>query len=126
MSCVETSCLGIGRKNFRSPEEDEDLGADPVGQALTAYRFDKAFLITDHQGETVRSYRKWIERRSRGAEPRVPCEQLTGPTDFVEIYVATVPACSMALADKIRAVQLVDVPNYQTLTNWTKRYGMGA
>ena len=35
-------------------------------------------------------------------------------------------ALEEAHGNKTRAAQLVGLPNYQTLTNWTKRYGVGA
>ena len=96
----------IGHTDLRAPEEKADIGVGPVVQALSARTFDRAFLITDHQGEAIRSYRKWLEQHSGGADLQWLHEELTGPTDFGEIYVAAVRTCSMALADRNRETSL--------------------
>ena len=96
----------IGHTDLRAPEEEEELGVGPVAQALMARSFDRAFLITDHQGENVRSYRKWLERRCGGADLHWPYEALRGPTDFGDIYLAAVRVCKMAVADRIKETSL--------------------
>ena len=89
----------IGHTDLRAPEEDADIGAGPVAQALSERSFDHAFLITDHGHDAVRSYRKWLQERAGGADLHWLHEKLTGPTEFGEIYVAAVRACELALAD---------------------------
>jgi len=90
----------IGHTDLRAPAEDADVGVGPVAQSLSARRFDRALLITDHQGDVLGAYRKWIEKHSGGADLQWLHEELTGPTDFGDIYVAAVRACKTALADK--------------------------
>ena len=89
----------IGHTDLRAPEEDADIGVGPVAQALSGRSFDRAFLITDHGHDAVRSYRKWLRERAGGADLHWLHETLTGPTEFGEIYVASVRACELALAD---------------------------
>ena len=57
------------------------------------------FLLTDH-GDEAATYVRWLETRSGATEINLLPEQLTGPTDFGEIYGAAVRACEQALATK--------------------------
>jgi DNA-binding NtrC family response regulator len=96
----------IGHTDLRAPDEGEAVGEGPVAQALGARRFDRAFLVSDHQGEAVRRYTRWLEARAAGVELQVLHERLSGPTEFGEIYAAAVRACTKALADGPRATSL--------------------
>ena len=96
----------IGHTDLRAPKEEKELGVGPVAQALMAHKFDRTFLITDHQDEVVRLYRRWLEKRSGVTNLHVLREKLSGPTDFGEIYVAAVRACEQALADGPRDTSL--------------------
>ena len=96
----------IGHTDLRAPKEEKELGVGPVAQALIAHEFDRAFLITDHQDEVVRLYRRWLEKRSGVTNLHVLREKLSGPTNFGEIYVAAVRACEQALADGPRDTSL--------------------
>ena len=78
-------------------EASATAGAGPVAQALEAIPFDAAFLLTDHDAEPT-DYLRWLSARAGGAEITVLREQLTGPTEFGEIYTAAVRACEQALA----------------------------
>ena len=88
----------IGYADLRAPAEEDVLGAGPIAQALIAREFDHAFLITDHQGEAIGGYRQWLQKRCGATKLRLLYEQLTGPTEFGEIYIAAVRACEIALA----------------------------
>ena len=94
----------IGHTDLRATAEEQIIGAGPVAQALTARRFDEAFLITDHEDE--RRYITWLEKRSKGTKLHVLRQALTGPTEFGEIYVAAVRACQTALADAAGDISL--------------------
>ena len=89
----------IGHADLRAVEENATVGVGPIAQALDARRFDAAFLLTDH-GDEAATYVRWLEARSRGTEISLLPEQLTGPTEFGEIYRAAVRACEQALATK--------------------------
>lgn len=89
----------IGHADLRAVEENATVGVGPIAQALDARRFDAAFLLTDH-GDEAATYVRWLEARSGGTEVSLLPEQLTGPTEFGEIYGAAVRACEQALATK--------------------------
>ena len=87
----------IGHADLRAPEETAVEAVGPVAQALGARAFDRAFLVTDHDGEPIRRYREWLDARVGGTVLSLLHEPLTGPTDFGEIYKAAVRACEQAL-----------------------------
>ena len=73
------------------------MGVGPVAQALETITFDVAFLLTDHDAEAI-GYLRWLKARVGRTEINVLRQQLTGPTEFGEIYTAAVRACEQALA----------------------------
>lgn len=89
----------IGHADLHAVEENATVGVGPIAQALDARRFDAAFLLTDH-GDEAATYVRWLEARSGGTAINLLPEQLTGPTEFGEIYRAAVRACEQALATK--------------------------
>ena len=78
-------------------EESETVGVGPVAQALETITFDAAFLLTDHDDEAI-GYLRWLKARVGRTEINMLRQQLTGPTEFGEIYTAAVRACEQALA----------------------------
>ncbi len=78
-------------------EESETVGVGPVAQALETITFDAAFLLTDHDDEAI-GYLRWLKARVGRTEINMLRPQLTGPTEFGEIYTAAVRACEQALA----------------------------
>ena len=87
----------LGHADLRAVEGSATVGVGPVAQALEAVPFDAAFLVTDHDAEPT-DYLRWLNARAGGTEITVLREQLTGPTEFGEIYAAAVRACEQALA----------------------------
>ena len=73
------------------------MGVGPVAQALETITFDAAFLLADHDAEAI-GYLRWLKARVGRTEINVLRQQLTGPTEFGEIYTAAVGACEQALA----------------------------
>ena len=96
----------IGHTDLRAPEEEQVTGAGPVAQALTARRFDDAYLLHDHEADAVRPYLNWLEKRCEGTTLHLLDEELTGPTRFGEIYLAAVRACETALSRRPRDTAL--------------------
>ena len=88
----------IGNTDLDAPEKEQTTGTGPVAQALMAREFDDAYLLFDHEAGAVRPYRQWLEKRCEGPTLHLLHEELTGPTQFGEIYVAAVRACETALA----------------------------
>ena len=87
----------IGHADLRAVEESETVGVGPVAQALETITFDAAFLLTDHDDEAI-GYLRWLKARVGRTEINMLRQQLTGPTEFGEIYTAAVGACEQALA----------------------------
>ena len=96
----------IGHTDLRAPEESETVGVGPVAQALVAKSYDDAFLLTDHEEETVRRYVPWLEAHDPGCAIHVLHEHLTGPTEFGEIYTVAVRACETAVAGGVEDTSL--------------------
>ena len=96
----------IGNTDLDAPEKEQTIGAGPVAQALMAREFDDAYLLFDHEAGAVRPYRQWLEQRCEGPTLHLLHEELTGPTQFGEIYVAAVRACETALAGRPRDTAL--------------------
>ena len=96
----------IGHTDLSAPEEEQAVGAGPVAQALTARTFDDAYLLFDHEADAVRAYRQWLEARCGATRLHLLRSELSGPTQFGEIYVAAVRACEKALAADARETAL--------------------
>ena len=96
----------IGHADLRAPDEPEAVGVGPVAQALIAGSYADAFLLTDHEGETVRRYVPWLEAHDAACAVHMLPERLTGPTEFGEIYAAAVRACETARARNARDTSL--------------------
>lgn len=96
----------IGHTDLRAPAESETVGMGPVAQALVTKSYNDAFLLTDHEEETVRRYVPWLETYDPGCAIHVLHEYLTGPTEFGEIYTAAVRACETAVAGGVEDTSL--------------------
>jgi len=96
----------IGHTDLRAPEEEGEVGAGPVAQALEARRFDDAYLLEDHEVGAVRRYQAWLEARVPGPRIHALREPLSGPTEFGEIYSAAGRACEKALTGAPRDTSL--------------------
>lgn len=75
----------IGHADLRAVGESATVGVGPVAQALEAGTFDTAFLLTDHDAESIGGYLPWLTERVGRTEINMLQERLTGPTEFGEI-----------------------------------------
>ncbi|MCY3759831.1 MAG: sigma-54 dependent transcriptional regulator [Gemmatimonadetes bacterium] len=96
----------IGNTDLDAPQKEQTTGAGPVAQALMAREYDDAYLLVDHKAEVGRRYRRWLQERCECATRHLLHEELTGPTQFGEIYPAAVRACETALAGGPRDTEL--------------------
>lgn len=96
----------IGHADLRAPAEETVAGIGPVAQAITTRAFEDAYLLTDQDVESVRAYRAWLEERCEGTNLRLLREELSGPTEFGEIYRAAVRSCEVAFADRAAETSL--------------------
>lgn len=95
----------VGRTDLRAPAEGDSVGLGPIAQALQAREFDEAFLLADYPEAEVGPYAKWLSSRTK-ARVELQFEQLSGPTNFGEIYEAAVRGCVRALGDRPRDTSL--------------------
>lgn len=88
----------IGLTDLRASKDNQVAGVGPIAQALNSRKFSEAFLIADHEEEAVRGYLRWLKERSSGTALHLLKEELSSPTNFGDIYLASVRACKRALA----------------------------
>jgi DNA-binding NtrC family response regulator len=73
-----------------------------VAQAIQARPFNAAFLLADQSEERVRPYIRWLGEQT-STHLHVLHENLSGPTQFGEIYEAAVRACEKAVDQRKEA-----------------------
>lgn len=79
----------IGRTDLKAAEKENMVGLGPIAQALESRTFQHAHFLNNYPDDGVSLFVRWIE--SRSAVPiSVHNVNLTGPTDFGEIYQAAV------------------------------------
>ncbi len=78
----------IGNTDLRAPAEPYQVGLGPVCQALETRQFDEAFLLSNYKNDVV-PYLNWLRSRTKTRIELVK-EELTGPTQFGEIYEAAI------------------------------------
>ncbi len=81
----------IGNTDLRAPTEEETVGLGPIGQAVAHTEYDEIALLTNYPEDATRDYLAWLRSRT-GAKIFVYQEELSGPTQFGEIYPAAVKA----------------------------------
>src|SRR5690242_11287320 len=86
----------IGHTDLRAPAESQAVGVGPIAQALDAREFDEAVLLSNYETRRVAPYLKWLRARTR-TELDVADVELSGPTEFGEIYEAAVRSVQRAL-----------------------------
>lgn len=90
---------------MRAPAESEAVGVGPIAQAIDARTFDEVYLLSDYDDKLVGPYLKWLKARTTARIEALP-EQLSGPTQFGEIYEAAVRGVQRAIGDGRREVAL--------------------
>lgn len=95
----------IGRADLRAPSEGESVGVGPIAQAVGARVFDEAYLLSDYEDKVVAPYVKWLRGRTT-TKVVISHEELSGPTQFGEIYEAAVRGVQKALGDRHRETAL--------------------
>lgn len=95
----------VGSTDLRAPTEQVTVGLGPVAQALDARAFDEVVLLSNFPKAPVDAYVRWVSGR---ASCRVTVErrELSGPTEFGEIYTAAVDVVQKVLRRNGAAVDL--------------------
>lgn len=89
----------IGAADLKAPDELATSGMGPIAQALTALRFNTAYLLSNYPGARTPPYLAWLEPQTTAA---------------IEVVTD---------GNKTQAAALLGLPSYQTLTNWLKKHG---
>lgn len=95
----------VGSTDLRAPTEQESVGLGPVAQAVTARTFDEAVLLSNYPKAPVDAYVRWLSRRA-SCRIRVDRRELSGPTEFGQIYTAAVDVVQAVLRRHGAAVDL--------------------
>jgi len=75
----------IGNTDLKASRGNADAGAGPIGQAAQSRQFKGIVLLSDHNADANRIYKKWLESKTSSAVD-IREAKLSGPTEFGEIY----------------------------------------
>lgn len=95
----------IGNTDLRAVTEGDKIGLGPIGQAISARKFDNAYLLSNYDDRLAKPYVKWLRERTK-TRIELLQERLSGPTHFGEIHEAAVRAVQRALGENPREVEL--------------------
>jgi DNA-binding NtrC family response regulator len=89
----------VGRTDLRAAAGDREAGLGPLGQAVDCSRFDEFHLLCNYPRKDMDAYLSWLRKRTpcRVVPHRV---ELSGPTNFEEIYEAVVGTVTHLLREK--------------------------
>jgi DNA-binding NtrC family response regulator len=79
----------IGSADLKAPSEGHEVGVGPIAQALSERSFDEAVLLSNYPEAKTAGYLEWIADRTPG-QVLLERRELSGPTEFGEIYEAAV------------------------------------
>ena len=86
----------VGKADLRASSE-ADSGLGPIAEAVAARSFSRILLLSNWGEEKSKSYSAWLSARTTAAVSLYQCE-LSGPTNFTEIYEIAKSAVSEAIA----------------------------
>jgi DNA-binding NtrC family response regulator len=95
----------VGSTDLRAPTDEAAVGLGPVAQAISTRRFDEVLLLSNYPKAPVEAYVRWLAGRTSG-RIRVERRELSGPTEFGEIYTAAVDVVQGVLRRYDTAVDL--------------------
>jgi DNA-binding NtrC family response regulator len=95
----------IGHTDLRARTEGDIVGLGPIAQALDARPFDEAVLLSNYDPRRIAPFVRWLRGRSHVPLDVVDAE-LSGPTEFGEIYEAAVRAVERTLGRRARETTL--------------------
>src|SRR5215813_13383943 len=96
--------IGLTDLKVARGELGDSIG--PIGQAVTKRAFSAVHLLSDHDRKADTEYLKWLATRTNVAT-KVHKIELSGPTEFGEIYEAAISVVRKVkneLGDKIHLV----------------------
>ncbi len=95
----------IGRTDLRAVSECDVVGLGPIAQAVTGISFDRLVLISNYPPDEVEAFIAWISSIKQVPVSVIPVT-LTNPTNFSEIYEASVSAIKSVYAQPGQDVSL--------------------
>ncbi len=95
----------VGSTDLRAPTEEGTVGLGPVAQAVIARNPDEVVLLSNFPKESVEMYVQWLADRVP-IRIRVEGRDLSGPTEFGEIYTSAVEVLEKVLQDNRGSVDL--------------------
>jgi transcriptional regulator with PAS, ATPase and Fis domain len=95
----------VGATDLAAPEKSGPGDVGPIMRALETGKFARVLLVTDYAKHKLEPYVRWVRGRS-DVPLAVVNEALSSPMNFGEIYEAAVRACTKALVDGRRDVDL--------------------
>ncbi len=88
----------LGATDLRAGSGETDKGLGPIGQAAAQGQgYDEIILLNNWPPSSAKEYISWL-KKNNSANILLQQVQLTGPTNFGEIY----QAASAAITDKIK------------------------
>jgi transcriptional regulator with GAF, ATPase, and Fis domain len=95
----------IGTTDLRAPDLNNESDVGPIAQALAARSFGRVLLLADQAAAQVSKFEAWLSGRT-STPIDVQRAQLSGPTNFGEIYKAAVRALDDRLVRTREQVEL--------------------
>jgi DNA-binding NtrC family response regulator len=92
----------IGTQDLKATGAGANAQLGPIGRAITDRAFDRVLLLANQNPQEVQRYVQWLGERS-DAQIELHQVTLTSPTDFGEVYAATLNALE-ALRSKLNEV----------------------
>ena len=86
----------IGQTDLNASQGDVTAGLGPVAQAIEQQEFDRAVLLSNYPEKNSSAYVRWLKQRALCPVDH-RAVQLSGPTNFGEIYEAVVAQVSSLL-----------------------------
>ena len=79
----------IGRTDLRAVTENETIGLGPLAQAVRSLPFDEVILLCDYPLSEGQTFISWLRTHKELPVTLKPAN-LSGPTDFADIYEAAI------------------------------------
>jgi len=102
---IKTLISWIGVADINASKGVQQSGLGPIGQAITAFSFDRLVLLNDFDKKTGSNYANWINKKFE-SQVSILNENLSSPTDFGDIYKAASKAIANQIDENSESCQL--------------------
>lgn len=87
----------VGNTDLNAAGGDVTAGLGPIGQAVAVRNYSQITILSNYAKDKSEAYLKWVHGRTSGSLCELYTVALTSPTDFTEIYEASVKSVSEAI-----------------------------